>query len=130
MPESISPRQQRILAFIRAHVREHHNSPTVREIGEACDVSSTYVVDYNLARLEEKGYITREPGKARSIRVRRTPVELLVAIAELLEDAPIPDDPAAIDAELRAFGYDPVEVGRKMEAIARRALAAARGSVS
>lgn len=68
---TLSARQGAILRFIRGHIRTHGYAPGVREIGEACDISSTSVVTYNLDRLAEAGYIKRAPGVARSISVTR-----------------------------------------------------------
>lgn len=46
--------------FIIRYKSSHDgNSPTIREIGEACDISSTSVVTYWLKRLESRGLIRR-----------------------------------------------------------------------
>lgn len=65
--KSLSDRQKCMLDFISEHYEEHGFGPTIREIGEACNISSTSVVEYNLKRLEERGYIERDSDKARSI---------------------------------------------------------------
>ena len=44
-------------------------SPTVRDIQRACDISSTSVVDYNLHRLRQDGYLNRRPDVARGIEL-------------------------------------------------------------
>jgi repressor LexA len=50
-----------VLDFIRAYKACHGgSSPTLREIGQGCGISSTSVVDYALRRLEENGHITRQ----------------------------------------------------------------------
>lgn len=47
-----------IFNFIVTYKRAHDgNSPTVRQIMESCDISSTSVVAYNLARLVVDGRI-------------------------------------------------------------------------
>lgn len=61
-----------ILAFIVAYKREHDgNSPTVREITEKCDISSTSVTAFNLRRLVALGCIRMGGSgvKARGIEV-------------------------------------------------------------
>ena len=63
----LSQRQTRILAFIKDFIAKHSYSPTVREITDACRISSTSVADYNLRRLECMSYLTRRAGSARSI---------------------------------------------------------------
>lgn len=59
---------QEIYAFIRDQLRHEQRSPTLREIAAACYVSKTTVYQH-LARLEAKGWIEREMGMARSIRL-------------------------------------------------------------
>lgn len=57
-----------IYTFIRDQLRDEQRSPTLREIAAACHVSKTTVYQH-LARLEAKGWIEREMGMARSIRL-------------------------------------------------------------
>jgi REP element-mobilizing transposase RayT len=45
----------------------------MREIGEAIGLANTSAVRGHLRALEKKGYITKDPDKARSIRVVRSP---------------------------------------------------------
>ncbi|MCB0004399.1 MAG: winged helix DNA-binding protein, partial [Anaerolineae bacterium] len=55
----LSDRQQRMYDFIRDFFQENQYPPTIREIGEAVDISSTSVVNYNLNKLVEAGLIER-----------------------------------------------------------------------
>jgi repressor LexA len=64
-----SPRQERILQFIREFLEENDLPPTVRDIQTACSISSTSVVDYNLRLLQKEGYIRRRPDVARGIEL-------------------------------------------------------------
>ncbi len=66
---TLSPRQERILEFIREYHAEHDYPPTIREIGKAADISSTSVVKYNLERLQEKGFINRNKDVSRGLRL-------------------------------------------------------------
>ena len=50
---NLSDRQRKILQFIVNFVNENEFPPTIREIGEQVGISSTSVVNYNLAKLEE-----------------------------------------------------------------------------
>lgn len=61
--------QQRILQFLHSYSETFGWMPTYREIAEACDLSSTSVVEYHLSQLYEAGKIDRALGKARAIRV-------------------------------------------------------------
>ena len=63
------PRRQRILDFLQEFYLENGIPPTVRDIQKACEISSTSVVDYNLDRLVEIGYIRRRPDVARGIEI-------------------------------------------------------------
>jgi repressor LexA len=66
---SLSVRQQKILDFIRRFGHEHGFPPTIREIGEAVDISSTSVVNYNLNVLVKKHFIERDSNVSRGLRL-------------------------------------------------------------
>ena len=63
----ITTRQERILAFIHETVRDRGYPPTVREIGEAVGLTSSSSVHAQLANLERKGLLHRDPTKPRAI---------------------------------------------------------------
>ena len=63
----LSPRQERMIQFIREFRARHGYPPTVREIGAAAGISSTSVVDYNLNILEKTGIIKRDREISRGI---------------------------------------------------------------
>jgi repressor LexA len=63
----ITARQQRILDFINETVRDRGYPPTVREIGEAVGLTSSSSVHAQLANLERKGLLHRDPTKPRAI---------------------------------------------------------------
>lgn len=64
---TLSERQSRILAFIRHYTVAKSHPPSLREIGDGCNISSASVVGYNIGYLEEKGYLTRTPMACRTI---------------------------------------------------------------
>ncbi|OQY25797.1 MAG: repressor LexA [Anaerolineaceae bacterium 4572_32.1] len=66
---ALSTRQKHILAFIREFIIDNGYPPSIREIGEAADISSTSVVNYNLKALEKKGLIARDRTVSRGIRL-------------------------------------------------------------
>jgi repressor LexA len=80
-------RQQRILEFIGRTVRERGYPPTVREIGEAVGLTSSSSVHAQLANLERKGLLHKDPTKPRAMtlseehRAEGTPVPILGRIA-------------------------------------------------
>jgi repressor LexA len=63
----ITARQQRILDFIGETVRERGYPPTVREIGEAVGLTSSSSVHAQLANLEKKGLLHKDPTKPRAM---------------------------------------------------------------
>ncbi len=67
--KTLSSKQQRIVDFIGRFWRQRNYPPTVRDILSGCAISSTSVVDYNLAILEREGYIRRHPGISRGIEI-------------------------------------------------------------
>lgn len=67
--DDLTPRQMQIFEYIRREVREKNYPPSVREIGEAVGLSSSSTVHAHLAKLEEKGYIRRDPTKPRAIEI-------------------------------------------------------------
>lgn len=67
--EQMTPRQQRILDFIRRTVQERGYPPTVREIGEAVGLTSSSSVHAQIANLQRKGLLRKDPAKPRAIDV-------------------------------------------------------------
>lgn len=67
----LSLRQQNMLWFMSEYTEEHGFPPTIREIGESCDIASTSVVNYNLNKLVEAGYLQRSGKVSRGLRIIR-----------------------------------------------------------
>lgn len=67
MLENISSRQEKILKFINKKIKESGYPPSVREIARAVNLSSSATVHSHLKKLEEKGYLKRNPSKPRAI---------------------------------------------------------------
>ena len=65
----LSERQKGILKAIRGSLAARGYPPTVRELCAAVGISSTSVANYNLKRLEEKGYLVRNPDTSRGIKL-------------------------------------------------------------
>jgi repressor LexA len=90
----LSPRQKRILSFIRHYVAEKPYPPTIRDIVGGCDISSTSVADYNLAILEKEGYIRRHGEVSRGIELldglSRGNKALVPVIGQIAAGVPIP----------------------------------------
>ncbi len=131
MYNALSERQKAILHFLEGFVDRKGYPPTIREIGEACDIKSTSVVNYNLKKLVEYGWLEREPEKSRGIRlVRRLnppPAlrEVPVRAYEALNVARVPkvgrivaSEPVPLPGEDFGEYYDPdmdmIEVSKDM----------------
>ena len=64
-------KEARLLAFLEAHIRENGFSPTVRQMREALGYRSNSPIQSLLEQLERQGWIERERGKSRTVRLRR-----------------------------------------------------------
>jgi len=67
----LGERHKRILKFLEKFQAENGYPPSIREIGENTNISSTSVVNYYLNQLEEMDYIERESNVSRGIRMIR-----------------------------------------------------------
>ena len=67
--EKITAKQQEILEYIKETILKKGYPPAVREICEAVHLKSTSSVHSHLETLEEKGYISRDPTKPRTIEI-------------------------------------------------------------
>ncbi len=112
MTKEMTPRQRQILHFILQHIEMKGYPPTVREIGEAVNLSSSSTVHAHLRSLEESGLIKRDavltraikllPGTEREVKPKRVmniPVvgtvaagKPLLAIEDYEELYPVPHD--------------------------------------
>ncbi len=93
--KELSAKQRRILEFIQEFIDEHDYPPSIRQIQEACNISSTSVVDYNLRILEKQGYIRRDREVSRAIELlppggRRPRVATVPIIGTIAAGQPIP----------------------------------------
>lgn len=65
--EELTDRQKQILNFIVETSDERGFPPTIREIGDQMEISSTNGVNDHLKALERKGYLTRGEQQSRSL---------------------------------------------------------------
>ncbi len=66
----LTPRQRKILEVIRESVQRRGYPPSMREIGEAVQLTSTSSVSHQLTRLQRMGYLRRDPHRPRALEVR------------------------------------------------------------
>lgn len=69
MMQKLSKRQQMIYDFICNEVEMKGYPPSVREIAKAVGLASSSTVHGHLERIENKGYIRRDPTKPRAIEI-------------------------------------------------------------
>ncbi|SHK43440.1 transcriptional repressor LexA [Fibrobacter sp. UWEL] len=67
--KELTKRQEEILDYIKKYSKENRMPPTVREIGNHFEISSTNGVRSILAALIKKGYINRSPRLSRGIEI-------------------------------------------------------------
>ncbi|MEM9778049.1 MAG: transcriptional repressor LexA [Chloroflexota bacterium] len=118
--DKLSDRQVGIVKFISEYFSENGRPPTIREIGNKVEISSTSVVNYNLTRLQDKGYVIRENEVSRGLRLTEKAQEEFGKIKTAIENLvsiPIVGDIVASDpvpiGETQGM-YDPVEVSSNM----------------
>lgn len=90
----LSERQRQILEYIQKCVEEKGYPPSVREIGQAVGLSSSSTVHGHLNRLEQKGYLRRDPTKPRAIELlspehRRVPYQQAPVVGRVTAGEPI-----------------------------------------
>jgi repressor LexA len=94
--KGLGERHQKILDFIADYQREHKHPPSIREIGEYCEISSTSVVNYYLDQLEKNGHIERDRKISRGVRLTNsTPLSEMfrvpvLGVIQAGEPIPIP----------------------------------------
>ena len=112
--EKLTQTQQKVLTCIKSYIEHNGYPPAVRDICSATGLSSPSTVHSHLNTLERLGYISRDGGKNRSIRIIEEPVPAGV---------PVPGTVAAgspILAVEDAIGYIPYDPERSGEYFALR----------
>lgn len=69
MYEDLSQRERDILFYLMQQIQLKGYPPTVREICEELNIKSTSTVHGSLEKLENKGYIRKDPTKPRAIEI-------------------------------------------------------------
>ncbi|MTI48122.1 transcriptional repressor LexA [Sporosalibacterium faouarense] len=88
MYEDLSEKQIRILNFIKNEIQTKGYPPAVREICKAVNLRSTSTVHGHLSKLEDKGYIRKDPTKPRAIEILDKDNEGILPRKEIV-DVPI-----------------------------------------
>jgi repressor LexA len=97
-----------VLHAIKTYLRLNDRPPTVRDLCQQTGITSTSYVYLLLAGLELDGYITREPGVSRSIRLNRSrgiPIVGRIAAGEPLDHFDT-GTPEILDLAAHTYGSD------------------------
>ncbi len=67
--EPLKEREKQILSYMQTEIKIKGYPPTVREMCQFLEIRSTSTVHKDLAALEKKGYIRKDPAKPRAIEI-------------------------------------------------------------
>ena len=67
--EKLTPRQHQMFEFVKEFINDHGYPPTIREIQHSFGLKSTKGVKDHIDKLVAKGWLTRNNGAARAIRI-------------------------------------------------------------
>jgi repressor LexA len=95
--EGLSERQKNILRHIYQSMTQSGRPPTIRELCTAASITSTSVVNYNLERLENAGYVARDAEVSRGLRLTDRAMEWLGALGERMNELAAPVTAAATE---------------------------------
>ncbi len=105
----LTPRQQRVLTYIKDCIEKRGFPPSMREIGEAVGLTSTSSVAHQLKVLEAKGFLKRDANRPRALEVFLP--ELMAARRSISAVEETSIDETGIGDHRPAASYVPV-VGR------------------
>jgi repressor LexA len=93
--KNMQHRLETILEYIVWYQEEYGSSPSIREIGDRIDVSSTSQVSFYLDKLENLEYIQRRGNKSRSTQVTSLGLQFIGA------EEPVEEKPVTIIEQLK-----------------------------
>lgn len=96
----LTQRQKRILDVIKSAVKKRGYPPSLREIGDAVGLTSPSSVAHQLAALERKGYLRRDPHRPRAIEIVAMPSTTRSRGVRTPPPVPkgiTPDDPSSVE---------------------------------
>jgi len=114
-PTGLTPRQRKILDVIRDSVERRGYPPSVREIGELVGLTSPSSVAYQLATLQKKGFLRRDPNRPRAVDVRQTEPETVAGVPDDAEETAARPSPAYIPVLGRIAAGGPILAEQAVE---------------
>ena len=115
----LTRRQQAILDVIRDSIERRGYPPSIREICESAGLASTSSVAHQLAMLERKGFLRRDPNRPRAVDMRmgsdgERPKAVRRAVA-VTDDAPRGDAPVFVPVIGRIAAGGPILAEQMIE---------------
>lgn len=102
----LTDRQRRILQVIRDALLLRGYPPSIREIGDAAGLQSTSSVAYQLKKLEEMGFLRRDPNKPRAVNLHQAADAPSEPKLKVVKDKP--QRAPGVDDDLPTPNYIPV----------------------
>ena len=84
-PEYLTEAQNELYGWIKNYIKKFQHSPSIRQMMEAMELKSPAPIQSRLKHLQEKGYISWQEGKARTMQI----------VDEIVEGVPIMGSVAA-----------------------------------
>jgi len=69
LSENLTNAQNELYNWIKDYMKEYHHSPSIRQMMEAMGLKSPAPIQSRLKHLQEKGYISWQEGKARTLQI-------------------------------------------------------------
>jgi len=114
----LTRKQQQILDFIQKWQRTEGATPTFQEIADQFEFRSLNSVTEHLRLLRQKGVLTTEPGKARSVRIttplhklrsRTVDIPLFGSIPAGLAERREQEAEGCVTVDIESIGYKPTK---------------------
>ena len=83
--DNLTQAQNELYGWIKAYMKDFQHSPSIRQMMQAMGLKSPAPIQSRLRHLQEKGYISWQEGKARTMQI----------VDEILEGVPIMGSVAA-----------------------------------
>ena len=80
MDNELTSAQSQLLEWIKSYMKDFHHSPSIRQMMMAMNLKSPAPIQSRLKHLQEKGYISWQEGKARTLQLVNDLVEKNIPI--------------------------------------------------
>jgi len=120
--KGITDKHIKVLEFLTRYHTENGRPPSIREIGEKVNISSTSVVNYYLDQLKKMGYLERDTRVSRGLRLTDKVHEIIQVVSDMIRVpilGPIAAGPLMLMPEpginyMNEKEYDAVDIARSL----------------